>query len=273
MTAWLRTLAAVTFDFGNTLVPVGRADLRRAVELTVDVVVGRTAGGRAVFSRDAFLAVWAEERERQFAEEVPAFREVDIAQRFGRVFARLRGLAAPPADDRWDDTAAAAYSDAEEIRAAVDAYIECFVAAMPRPTEVGPLLARLAPRFRLAILSNWPLAATIDRYVETVGWAPYLAAVVVSQRVGTIKPHPAIFRATEAALGGIAPAAILHVGDDWASDVVGAKRAGWHAAYLHGRPADSPLPGSVRGREVDPDLELARLTDLEAFLNGARRSA
>ena len=48
-------------------------------------------------------------------------------------------------------------------------------------------------RYRLAILSNWPLAATIDRYAEAAGWAPHLAAIVVSQRVGAIKPHPAIF--------------------------------------------------------------------------------
>ena len=46
------------------------------------------------------------------------------------------------------------------------------------------------------------------------------------QRVGTIKPHPAIFAAAREALGSPPPGAILHVGDDWAADVVGAKRAG-----------------------------------------------
>ena len=132
-------------------------------------------------------------------------------------------------------------------------------------------MARLAPRYRLAILSNWPLAATIDRYVEAVGWAPHLAAVVVSQRVGTIKPHPAIFAAARAALGDPAPASILHVGDDWAADVVGAKRAGWRAAYLASRPHDSPLPGSERNDEVVADLELATLADLEPGLAALER--
>ena len=51
-----------------------------------------------------------------------------------------------------------------------------------------------------------------------------------------------------------------------AADVVGAKRAGWRAAYLHGRPHDSPLPGSVRDTSVVADVELARLTDLEAAI-------
>jgi putative hydrolase of the HAD superfamily len=90
--------------------------------------------------------------------------------------------------------------------------------------------------------------------------------VVVSQRVGTIKPHPAIFAAARAALGDPAPAAILHVGDDWVADVVGAKRAGWRAAWLDARPHDSPLPGSSRDDEVEPDLELATLEELEPGL-------
>ncbi len=262
MTGWLATLRAVTFDFGNTLVPVGHAELRHAVELTVDEVVVRSGP----FDRGAFLAVWAEERERQFAEEVPAFREVDIARRFVRVFARLRGVAAPSIHERWDDGAAARFSDPDEVRAAVDAYIRGFVAALPAPPEVDRLLARLAPHYRLGVLSNWPLAAMIDRYVEAAGWKRHLAAIVVSQRVGTIKPHPAIFRAAEDALAVSDPGAILHVGDDWLGDVVGAKRAGWRAAYLLARPGGSPLPMSERDDEVDPDLELGTLADLEAIL-------
>ncbi len=118
--------------------------------------------------------------------------------------------------------------------------------------------------YRLAILSNWPLAATIDRYVEAAGWAPHLAAVVVSQRVGTIKPHPAIFAAARTALGDPEPAAILHVGDDWAADVVGAKRAGWRAAYLavatRGLAAARARCGTTRPRRTwsSPTLERPR---------------
>lgn len=262
MTNWTAGLRAITLDFGNTLVPVRREDLRRAVELTVDTVAVESGP----FSRDAFLEAWAEERERQFAEEVPAFREVDVAQRFARVFARMRGSEPPPPGERWDDEAAARRSTPDEIAAAVDAYVEGFISAISPPPTVAPLLARLAHRYRLGVLSNWPLAATIDRYVEAAGWAQHLSAVVVSQRVGTIKPHPAIFRAAEAQLGDIEPRAILHVGDDWVGDIVGAKRAGWHAAYLHSRPEGSPLPLSMRDGQVTADLELDRLTDLEAHL-------
>ena len=72
--------------------------------------------------------------------------------------------------------------------------------------------------------------------------------------------------AARAALGNPEPAEILHVGDDWAADVVGAKRAGWRAAWLASRPADSPLPGSTRDDEAEVDLELDTLDDLEAGL-------
>ena len=139
-------------------------------------------------------------------------------------------------------------------------------AGCPRRPRRGGSSSAWRARHRLAILSNWPLATTIDRYVEAAGWSPYLAAVVVSQRVGTIKPHPAIFEAARHALGDPSPGTILHVGDDWAADVVGAKRAGWRAAYLHGRPHDSPLPGSARDTSVVPDIEVTGLDGLEAAI-------
>ena len=134
------------------------------------------------------------------------------------------------------------------------------------------MLERLAAERTLAILSNWPLAATIDRYAEANGWLPYLRAIVVSQRVGTIKPHPSIFAAARRELGDVPPTAILHVGDDWAADVVGASAAGWRTAWLAERPPDTPLPTSDRDATVRPDLELTALGELESRL-GATPSA
>lgn len=262
VTGRLAGIAAITFDFGNTLVPVGRDALRRVVELTADAVVGRHRD----LDRGAFLAAWAEERDRQFREEVPQFREVDLAVRLVRVFARLRGMRPPGAAERWDDAAAASHSDPADVAWAVEAYSRAFVDGLPASPAVGPMLARLATERDLAILSNWPLAATIDRYVEARGWAAHLRAVVVSQRVGTIKPRPEIFAAARAALGEPEPAAILHVGDDWAADVAGAAAVGWRTAWLADRPADSPLPSSEPDGEVAADIVLASLGELEERL-------
>lgn len=257
-------LEAISLDFGNTLVPVPHEALRAVVRDTARQVCERCGP----FAEETFLAVWAEERDRQFAEEVPEFREVNLDQRLIRVLARLRGFAAPPRDSRWDDPAAARLSEPDEVAWGVDVYSRAFVDLVPVPPGVGPLLSRLALRYRLAVLSNWPLAATIDRFVEAAGWDRWLSGVVVSQRVGTIKPHPEIFRVAAAVLGVAAPG-ILHIGDDWAADVVGAKDAGWRAAYLHTEHGSSPLPGSVRDQRVQADLELDRLADLEPELDRA----
>jgi HAD superfamily hydrolase (TIGR01509 family) len=262
VTTQLAGIAAITFDFGNTLVPVGRSALRRVVELTADAMCGRWPD----LDRPAFLAAWAEERERQFREEVPQFREVDLTERLVRVLARLRGMRPPPPDERWDQGRAAERSDPGDVAWGIDQYSRAFVDALPETPGVSAMLGRLAAGRDLAILSNWPLAATIDRYAEVRGWLPHLRAIVVSQRVGTIKPQPAIFEAARAALGRPEPGAILHVGDDWAADVVGASAMGWHTAWLTTRPAGSPLPESERDGSVDPDLELESLAALEARL-------
>ncbi len=255
-------IEAVTLDFGNTLVPVPAAGLRGVVAITAREMAERLGP----FEEAHVLDVWNEERERQFREEVPQFREVDMAQRIVRVLARLRGVAPPPGDARWDDAAAARLSDPAEVAWAVEVYSRAFVGALPAADGVGALIERLARRRRVAILSNWPLAATIDRYCEAAGWTPHLTAIIVSQRVGVIKPHPAIFAAARTALGGPRAAHIVHVGDDWAADVAGAKRAGWRAVWLASRPDDSPLPGSGRDDTVEADAVLDSLDELEAAI-------
>ncbi len=259
-------IEAITFDFGNTLVPVSRSDLTAVVGLLAAHVADRSGVDRA-----AFLTTWSDERDRQFREEPPRFREVDLAIRLRRVLARLRGVGPPPANEPWDDAAAAALADPGEVAAGLDVYSRAFVEVIPPDPTVGALLGRLRARgLRLAILSNWPLAATIDRYAEAAGWMPHLAAIVVSERVGVIKPHPGIFSAARSALGRPGPplpaASVLHVGDDWAADVVGGREAGLRVAWLRSRPADSPLPASERNGLLEPDLVLDRLGDLEGTL-------
>jgi HAD superfamily hydrolase (TIGR01509 family) len=249
----------VTYDFGNTLVRVDRAGSRAVAAATAAAL----ARAGVIADPASYLAVWAEERDRQFREEVPLGREVDLAQRVVRVLARVRGVAPPPPDARWDDVAAAQLVEASEVETAIEAYSAAFVATMEPLPDAGPHLERVRARgFRLAILSNWPLATTIDRYVEARGWRPWLDAVVVSQRVGSIKPHPEIFAAA-ARLLMAAPDRILHVGDDWAADVVGATRAGWHAAYLRNAQRDSPLPTSSPGDDARPDFVVDRLAEIE----------
>lgn len=259
MTSPALEVDGITFDFGNTLVRADWAALRSIVATTA----ARLRDEAAIEDEAAFLAAWAIERDRQFRLQVPRLLEVDLAERVRHVLGGLRGAPVPAVDEEpWDEAAVAELVNDVEVELAVEAYSHGFVVAMEPDPDAEPTL-RWAHEagFRTAIVSNWPLARTIDRYVEDRGWGAWFAAVVVSQRVGVIKPHPAIFAAAAVALD-LPPRRLLHVGDDWAADVVGAKAAGWHAAYLRGHQVDTPLPTSAPDASVEADLELDHLGDL-----------
>jgi FMN phosphatase YigB (HAD superfamily) len=252
---------AITFDFGNTLVPFPATPMASVVDLTAETaaqLVGCTAA--------EFVTVWGEERRRQFAEDVPEGREADMDVRVFRVLARLRGRPAPPPGEQWDDLVAGSYCDPHEIEAILDRYAGAFVSTTPVPPGVGPMLERLSRDRPLAVLSNWPLAMSLDRFLDAAGWRAHLAAVVVSQRVGAIKPWPAIFEAAATELGMSSGPGILHVGDDLGADVVGAHGVGWRAAWVRVKPEDSPLPVAPPAPDAAPDLTIDSVLELENAL-------
>ncbi|HEY6056630.1 MAG TPA: HAD family hydrolase, partial [Candidatus Limnocylindrales bacterium] len=207
-----------------------------------------------------------EERERQFLEDLPRMHEADLDRRAIRVVARLRGQPPPPVGEAWDDGLAATFSEAGEIRELLRVYADAFIAGVPAPAEVGGILARLALRWRLGVVSNWPLGVIVERYLEAAGWRACFDAVVVSQTVGWIKPDRRIFEAAAARLGIARPASVLHVGDDLGADVAGARAVGWRTAWLRSRPLDSPLPTAEAAADVRPDLTLDRLEELPELL-------
>jgi FMN phosphatase YigB (HAD superfamily) len=253
-------LRAITFDFGNTLVPFPAASMGHVVGVTAE-----TAAGLVGCRPEEFVEIWAEERQRQLEENVPEGREADMDVRVVRVIARLRG-AVSPGPDRWDDSSIADMCEPAETAAILDAYAGAFVALTPVPRGIEPMLARLAGNFRLGILSNWPLAIAIERYLEAAGWSAHLTATVISHRVGAIKPRPLIFETAARELGIASGPAILHVGDDPGADVVGAHGVGWRAAWVRVKPEGSPLPTAAPTSDAAPDLVLDSVLDLEAVL-------
>jgi len=254
-------IRAITFDFGNTLVPFPAGPMASVVNRTAEM-----AAGLAGCTPEEFARAWGEERLRQFAEDVPEGREADMDVRVARVMARLRGRSAPSLGERWDDAAVRGYSDPAEVRAILDTYAEAFVRDTPVPPAVGPMLERLAGHCPLAVISNWPLGLSIDRFLEEAGWWRHLAAVVVSQRVGAVKPRPEIFEAAARELGLASGPAILHVGDDLGADVAGAHGVGWRAAWVRVKPEDSPLPVAPPAPTARPDITIDSILELEAAL-------
>jgi putative hydrolase of the HAD superfamily len=91
---------------------------------------------------------------------------------------------------------------------------------------VEQALARLAARYPLVGLSN----GNADVFRTAAG--PYFKAALSARLLGVAKPDPRIFHAAAAQLNLTADA-VLHVGDDAVTDILGAMNAGMQTAWIN----------------------------------------
>ncbi|HZP43862.1 MAG TPA: HAD-IA family hydrolase, partial [Candidatus Binatia bacterium] len=120
------------------------------------------------------------------------------------------------------------------------------------PDAVPTLDALRARGLALGVVSN--ADGRIEADLARLGVRDRLVTVVDSHVVGVEKPDPAVFRLALDAMG-VSAAAALYVGDLYAIDVVGARRAGLEAVLLD--PLDR-YPG---------DVDCPRITRLGALLD------
>ncbi len=108
--------------------------------------------------------------------------------------------------------------------------------------ETLPLLDELRDRnIVLGICSNW--SSGLQRIIDGLGLREYFAFVYTSAEVGEMKPGHRMFELGLEATG-LAPDQVIHVGDMYDADVVGAGRAGirgvlvnrWQRAPTHADP-------------------------------------
>lgn len=86
---------------------------------------------------------------------------------------------------------------------------------------------------------------------------PWISDFFPSCRIGHAKPDPRAFLAV-AEHCGVAQARVLHIGDDWACDIVGAVAAGLQAVWIsRGRPTPDPALIVDHGVLVADDLSAA----------------
>jgi putative hydrolase of the HAD superfamily len=109
------------------------------------------------------------------------------------------------------------------------------------------ILGRLAPRFRLGVVSNF--YGNLAQVCDDTGIARHVATVVDSVVVGAEKPDPRIFRAALSALE-VAPEAAVFVGDSLPRDMRGARGLGMPHVFVatDGAKAccpEDPVIGSV----------------------------
>lgn len=84
----------------------------------------------------------------------------------------------------------------------------------------------------------------IDWLPETIshlGWTSLFDGVTYSQEVGAEKPDPRVFRVA-LQRARCRPDEVLHVGDSWEADYLGAKRVGLRAVWLNREGTPPPAP-------------------------------
>ena len=106
----------------------------------------------------------------------------------------------------------------------------------------------LAQRFPLAALTNG------NADVQRVGLGAFFHCAVSAHETGIAKPDPRIFWHTAERLN-LAPESVLHVGDDAALDILGARAAGMPCVWLNRQ-------GAAWAHEGPPPWTVSSLRDL-----------
>lgn len=225
---------AILFDFGGTLDDDGRPWLERMRPLWRDagVSAAEPALDRAFYDADDNLPL-RHELSRLGLEETVRLQCADA------------GAALLPGDE------AAA-------RRVADRFVGDCRAAFARNR---PVLARLAARFKLGIVSNF--YGNLPAVLASEGLDGFFGAVADSRIVGAEKPDAALFLWALERLGA-RPEDAWMVGDSVKRDMAGAERLGMGHALLSPRAAGPCCPA---GRVIRD------LAGLEALLRPARVGA
>jgi putative hydrolase of the HAD superfamily len=111
--------------------------------------------------------------------------------------------------------------------------------------DVIPCFEALQKRdIRLAVISNWD--TRLKPTLKSVGLHDYFDVITVSGEHGHNKPAREIFDATARALN-LPSSEILHIGDSYREDYMGARHAAFHALHLDREAQTSGAIASLEG--------------------------
>lgn len=120
--------------------------------------------------------------------------------------------------------------------------------------DVVPTLKSLASKnIKLGVISNWD--ERLRGLLGSLKLDRYFQVVVISCEVGFPKPAREIFDLAIAELG-VPAASILHIGDSWEADVLGARAAGFQALQIHRKVGATASNDSIHSlAEALPKIE------------------
>jgi len=242
------TFAAILFDLGDTLVDLGegRGDYEaRLVVRAARVCDALAALGAPIANRQHFAEALAHGSEARYQAAVAEQRGIDIYDVM-RWFLPQMGIAS---DEAW-------------VQAAGDAFYDGTPTASGLRIGARELLAELSDRgCRLGVISNTLQPGRLmDRTLAGRGLIDFFPVRIYSSDVRMAKPHPAIFRAAQEALG-LPPERIVYVGDRLGADVAGAQGVGMKGVLIEvaHRPEHDPA--------IVPDARITELPELPAALS------
>jgi putative hydrolase of the HAD superfamily len=117
------------------------------------------------------------------------------------------------------------------VEEAIEAYFEPFVRSCELIPGTDDMLASLAGRYRVGLVSNFTHPPAVEQILARVGLERFFDEIIISGRLGVCKPHPAIFSEL-ARLLALAPDEIVFVGDELQTDVLGAQKAGMRTVWM-----------------------------------------
>jgi putative hydrolase of the HAD superfamily len=224
-----KRFSAVFFDAANTLLhpdpPVGELYARTARKYGVDVGADDV---QAQFRRS-----WEALQAKAVGDPV----RYGIGEADGRrwwhalVAETFRPLGLPQPFDAFFDELYTLFADPDVWRVYPEVF-EVLEALKTRGLVMG-------------VLSNWDIR--LGPLLEGLNLLAYFDHIVLSAMVGWEKPHRRIF---ESALDlvGVPADKVLHVGDNYQQDVVGAQQVGMYAVWIRRRgtqTADCPVISSL----------------------------
>jgi YjjG family noncanonical pyrimidine nucleotidase len=244
MSFLLSNIKAIVFDLDNTLIDHAFAE-GQAMERVLGAYFQETSiGGLLRDAPEEFLAAYRLNNERLWLDL--AFERISGEELRWQRFAYTLSDIAPRL----------AKQDTERLGREMGAeYMRLYQEHWRLITGATELLNVLQNRFKLGVITNGFRDQQRNKLAK-FGWETMFHSVVLSDEVGVMKPHKAIFTIAEERLQCSAEE-LVYIGDNYISDIEGAKDAGWRAVWYN--------PAQIQRAENRADATIASLEELAIF--------
>ena len=147
-------------------------------------------------------------------------------------------------------------------------FSDSYLAALAQQTlllaDAAATVRALAASYRMAIITNG-LASVQRPRLQASELAPHFPILIISEEVGSAKPHRAIFDAAFERMGGPDRRRVLMIGDSLSSDIAGGHGYGLDTCWLN---PEGKAPGAIA-----PTHTVAGIAAIEEILRPSRAGA